>query len=557
MLFTASVSVCAEFVNVFIDKVVAAQFLGDTALAAISFFTPLFSFIFFMSAVVMVGSLVCYSIELGRMNKEKADRFFGQSLILSFIVGVFMVVLFSAGKGIMFGVMDVEPELLNYVNEFYGWFLGLAFIIPLNNTLQEMVYVDGDTGTCKASYAALLLGNLVLSCIFCRFMGMSGIALGTLLSVMLSIIVLCTHFARKNNSLRFVWHFNMRDSMSVIRFSIAEACEFFFFALFAGLMNLYFVANFSSDRITVLSVVYEIVELSVVFNGIWMAAEPLINIYRGEDNDRGVLQVMRFVNWTVLKESLLATAILLFCAPLLTHVFHIRSEELAGEMAFAIRACAVGLCPLALVKIYAAFHVHEKPVLSFIFILFVMFLSPVVCVMGAGALWGGEYVWLGFGAAPFLAMGLCAGVQVLIYGRARFPLLLEHLTVADYWHMHDMLLTPENLIAYRDSVGELLKRKSVNEMSVVKAMLLLEEMGMSVYERNAGRRVFVEFAVLLREKDFVLVIKDDGKIMDLTDLEQSVTGLRAYLVNMFMTVQREKQYLLTSNYNRHVFRFDR
>ena len=51
--------------------------------------------------------------------------------------------------------------------------------------------------------------------------------------------------------------------------------------------------------------------------------------------------------------------------------------------------------------------------------------------------------------------------------------------------------------------------------------------------------------------------KDDGKIMDLTDLEQSVTGLRAYLVNMFMTVQREKQYLLTSNYNRHVFRFDR
>ena len=39
MLFTASVSVCAEFVNVFIDKVVAAQFLGDSALAAIPFFT--------------------------------------------------------------------------------------------------------------------------------------------------------------------------------------------------------------------------------------------------------------------------------------------------------------------------------------------------------------------------------------------------------------------------------------------------------------------------------------------------------------------------------------
>ena len=557
MLFTASVSVCAEFVNVFIDKVVAAQFLGDSALAAISFFTPMFSFIFFMSAIVMVGSLVCYSIELGRLNKQKADCFFGQSLILSFMVGLFMAVLFAVGKEIMFNFMDVEPKLLNYVDEFYGWFLGLAFMIPLNNVLQEMVYVDGDTRTCNASYAALLLGNLVLSCVFCRYLGMSGIALGTVLSVILSILVLCTHFMRKNNTLRFVWHFNLRDSASVIRFSIAEACEFFFFALFAGLMNLYFVGNFGSDRMTILSVIYEIIELSVVFNGIWMAAEPLINIYRGEENDRGVLQMMRFVNWTVLKESLLVTVILLVFAPMMTHLFHVHSEELAGELAFAIRACAVSLCPLALVKIYAAYHVHEKPILSFIFILLVIFLCPVICVMGANSLWGGYSVWVGFGIAPYMALLLCIVVQLAIYGKSRFPLLLEHINLSDYWYMHNMLLTPENLIAYRDSVGELLKRKSVSERAAVKAMLLLEEMGMSIYERNGGKCVYMEFALLIREKDFVLVIKDDGKIMDMTDLESSVTDLRAYLVNMFMTFQREKQYLLTSNYNRHVFRFDR
>ncbi|MBR3504344.1 MAG: hypothetical protein IKO07_08875 [Clostridia bacterium] len=91
MLFTASFSVCAELVNIFIDKVVAARFLGENALAAISFFTPMFSFILFLSAMVMVGSLVCYSIELGRLNKHRADRFFGQGIILSFAVGILMV----------------------------------------------------------------------------------------------------------------------------------------------------------------------------------------------------------------------------------------------------------------------------------------------------------------------------------------------------------------------------------------------------------------------------------------------------------------------------------
>jgi len=557
MIFTASVSVCAEFVNVFIDKVVAAQFLGESALAAISFFTPLFSFIFFSSAVVMVGSLVCYSIELGRMDKQKADRFFGQSVILSFLVGLLLVALFAIGKSVMFSFLEVDPALLGYVNEFYGWFLGLAFIIPLNNILQEMVYVDGDTRTCNISYAALLFGNLLLSCIFCRYLGMSGVALGTLLSVLLSIAVLCTHFVRKNNTLRFVWHFNMRDLASVIRFSMAEACEFLFFALFAALMNFYFVLHFESEKMTVLSVVYEIIELSVVFNGIWMAAEPLINIYRGEGNDKGIVQMMRFVNWALLKESLLATVLLLIFAPFLTHIFHISSEGMAEELVFAIRVCALGLFPLALVKIYAAYHVHEKPMLSLVFIALVMFLCPVVCIFGMSSFEYTNAVWIGFGMAPFLSLVLCVCVQLAFYGKEKFPLELEHLNVSDYWYMHDMVLTPENLIAYRDSVGEILKKKSVSEISMVKAMLLLEEMGMTVYERNKGRQVFIEISVQIRQDDFVIVIKDDGKVMDMTDLERAVTDLRSYLVNMFMTVQREKQYLLTSNYNRHVFRFNR
>ena len=159
MLLTASLSVCAEFINIFIDKIVAARMLGENALAAISFFTPLFSVILFASSIVMVGSLVCYSIELGRMNKNKADRFFGQSIILSVGIGILMVVAFAIGKHFLFSYMNVEPEQMQFVNEFYGWFLGLAFLIPLNNTLQEMVYVDGDTKTCNASYVALLLGT--------------------------------------------------------------------------------------------------------------------------------------------------------------------------------------------------------------------------------------------------------------------------------------------------------------------------------------------------------------------------------------------------------------
>jgi hypothetical protein len=102
-----------------------------------------------------------------------------------------------------------------------------------------------------------------------------------------------------------------------------------------------------------------------------------------------------------------------------------------------------------------------------------------------------------------------------------------------------------------------LTRRGVSGDLRIKAMLILEELGMVIYERNKGKKIFVEIDVNLKPDNLTVVIKDDGVLMDLTDFEQRVTDLRMYLVNMFMTVQEDKCYLLTSSYNRHVFRFDR
>ena len=43
----------------------------------------------------------------------------------------------------------------------------------------------------------------------------------------------------------------------------------------------------------------------------------------------------------------------------------------------------------------------------------------------------------------------------------------------------------------------------------------------------------------------------------MTDLEQSISDLRMYLINMFMAAQQEKKYLPTANYNRYAFKFER
>ena len=517
----------------------------------------MFSIVLFVSAIVMVGTLVCYSFEIGKMQKKRADQFFGQGVILSFASGLILAGVFTIIRGILLHSSAISADLLGFINGFYTWFIGFSLLIPVNNVLQEMVYIDGDTRTCNMSYAALLVGNTFFSVLFCRSMGIEGVALGTLVSVLLSISVLCTHFLKKSNTLKFVWHLNRGDIAAVFRFSIAEASEFLMFALFSSLLNYYFIYTFGFGKLPVLSMIYEIVELSVFFNGIWMAAEPLVNTYRGEKNCKGIMRSMQFVNRTTMKEAVLATILLFIAAPFVINVFHIHSEGLKDIAIFAVRACAIGFLPLAFSKIYANYHVHENPFISLAFIALAMFITPFLSVATLGSFFGPKAFWVGFAIAPFIAFALGCALQIALYGREKFPLMIEDPKDMANWFITDTRLTPESLLKFRDRMGRIMEGKGVKASSRMKVMLLIEELGMAIEQRNEAKTVFIEFALVFRPDHLMLICKDDGKRIDMTDLEQSITDLRMYLINMFMAAQQEKKYLPTANYNRYAFKFER
>ena len=468
-----------------------------------------------------------------------------------------MAILFTVFKMLLQKQAALDPELFRFVDDFYKWFIGIAFLLPINNILQEMVYVDGDTRTCNISHALLLFGNIGLSIWFCQFMGIEGVALGTLVSALLSIAALCTHFFQKSNTLKFVWYFKLKDVKQVFRYSIAEACEFLMFALFSSTMNYYFIRRFGLAPLPILSMIYEILELSILFNGIWMAAEPLVNTYRGEENDKGVMRTMRFVLESATKEAIIASGLMIVFAPFAVSIFHIESSELNHAAIFAVQMAAIGFLPMAIVKIFANYHVHENPLLSIVFIILLVFAMPLMVTIVMNSIIGEKAFWIGFGAAPFIAMIVGCAVQLLVYGKHRFPLLLEHTDQFSNWFVLDMKLSPENLLHFRNRMNRLMEHRKISDKTRLKILLLIEELGMAIYQRNQGKTVYVEFSLAFKPDYILLTCKDDGVIRDLTDLEQSITDLRIYLINMFMSTHHEKLYLRTVNYNRHVFRFER
>lgn len=557
MLLTASISVFVEIANLLINKIIAGQIIGEKGLAAIALITPLFSVVFFVGVVIAVGSLVCYSYELGKVNKERASCFFGQGVILSVLMGLVLSFSLWVLKDYLFALMDVSVELLNLTNEFYSWFIVLAFLIPSNNLLQEMVFVDGDIQICNLSCVSFTVVNIFASILLAKYLGMQGIAIGSIIAVLASDLILFSHFFKKTNTLKFKWHLNLRDCGHVIHLSLAEACDYLFFAAFSYVLTQFVLLNMGETYLPVLSMMFEVWEFGVIFAGIWLAAEPLINIYRGEENAFCVKRLMGFVNWMILKEGVFATVGLFVFAPLIVQLFHFSSADLIESAIFAVRVAAVGMIALAFVKVYVNYYVHEWPICAVTLVALSFFVIPTISCVSFGSTFGIKGVWIGLGLSPIFAFGICLVVIGFCYGWKNVPLILTSELANPHRYVSDMELTPENIVKLRNQTERILVKENVCATTRMEIMLLLEEMGMIFYDRCKDKKIYAEHVLLVEKDEVTCVIKDEGPFMDLTESDVLIGDLRMYLVNSLMVNHHDKTYLLTSRYNRHVFKFQR
>lgn len=556
MLLTATVSVFAEFATLLIDKVLTGWLLGEQALAVISLFSPFFSLVFFVSTCIAVGCAVCFSIYIGEMKKKKASSFLGLGIALSLIAGIVLGGAFFGASGWIVDKLAYEGHMLPLVEEFARFFPLFILITPVYTVVQEMVYVDGERTFTHLSYIALFVGNVFFSVFLCKSIGFSGIILGTVLSLFLSVIALVPHFFRKNCSLRLNMDFKWRYTFKVLRYSAVESSEFLFLTLLFFVMNHYFAVHFGGDSLVVLSVVLDIIELSIVFGGVWQAAEPVLNVYRAEKNGKAVCDMMSFVNVSLLKESVLAFLLLFIFAPWVVELFHIQTEQLYAQAVDAVRCVSFGVFGLAFVKIYACYYLHEKALFSIFLVSLVFLIVPLTLLVPASVIGGMKGIWIAIVFSSYLTLVIGFVVFGIFFGLNRFPLLLSHEEIRKFF-VKSIEFTSENVVALRDRADEVCKKFNVCDSSRYKIMLLVEELGMLCISKNAPHKVYGEFSFCV-DDDFVNVYyKDNGIIVDMTDIEQKLSDLRSYVVSSLMANQRDKLYVLTVSFNRHAFKFPR
>lgn len=316
------------------DLIVAGQLLGSGAFTAISLALPVTIFVQIIAAVFGGGAGIVLSNLLGQGERERCNRVFTTALLSAAAIGVAAAALGLLFLDPLILLLGGQPgESMDAARQYIGILLfGMPFLIlaPV-----QLTFLRNDSNP-RYSMLCVLAGgvwNLAanISLVLLFDLGITGIAVGTVTSQILSCVLPGRKLYRKNSSFHLTrkpcWSFSAVREMA--RPGLTAAMIFFFQVVLTVVINRTLALTGGESAVGIYAVVkYLITFLYAFYDGVTGAVQPMLGVYRGEgeiDNLRRTVSVSFKI---MLLMSAGITLALELGAPLICMIFGVEQDML-------------------------------------------------------------------------------------------------------------------------------------------------------------------------------------------------------------------------------------
>jgi len=411
-LGAATIVIVAEYVLVLSDSVIAGRMIGEEALGAMNLLMPVFMSVSFFTWLLAVGTSIVYSDATARMQKKRAAHLAGQGLVASVALGLALCTTILALKSAYLVFMASDAATTEYAADYLKWYPVVAILEAVDLLLLYLVYTDGGELCCTVSYCFQVIVNLALSYGLCAgkmglpSLGMGGIALGTAIAYLAGMVTLLPRLLRcRECRIRFVPKFMPRDLLRSLKLSFGDASSGLFQALLFFVTTKYLISEWGSYMLPVATVVFFVIRLSLFFNGVGIALQPMETVYHGEGNTTAIKRLVRFAACVSVCEGLFLTAAVFIGPELLTDMVGIDNPALVGDACHAARLTVVGLAGYALTYMLNSHYQYVgRPDRSVKLTALAFFVIPVVLMLSFGKVFGMNGVWIALAAGPTIAV---------------------------------------------------------------------------------------------------------------------------------------------------------
>ena len=537
------------------DSIIAGAVIGPDAVAAITLVTPIYALGAFFGSVISLGVPILYTTEMGKFNKERADRIFGFGVLSSIIVGIALFVLASMFGNMYLSSSSPSEAVLDYAKGYMFWMRFTILILPIQQLLLNAVYSDGDETISTIGSVVQGVGNIALSIILSRFMGTAGIGLASFGFYAVSLLIILIHFKKETNSLRWNLYYSSDILKEVVRYSIIDSSSYLFLGAFTSALNTFVGNQFGPEHLILVSAIVLSREFLLLFDGIGVAVGPIFSVYIGEENHSGLSSAFGLARKTAIIEGIAVMLILLAVAPFVPTVLQVEQPELARWIVIGIRLTALGTTFVSLLYLLTSYYLVIGQILLGVAVCALRDVVLSVCLAaGLGKVLGVWGFFIGLAVAPVLAYALLMIYLTARYGKKDCPMLFSKVPGSSDTYLFNLFTEPEEIIAVQRQVETILKQYNVEKRIVAQTMLLIEEAYMLIREMNGNKAVLAECTMNLKPEGVQIISKDDGVSFDMADEDIGVKSLGAYTLAQYLEKKDfGNRHLTTMSLNRSSF----
>ncbi len=197
-----------------VDSIIVGRYVGDNALAAVGSAAPIFNLLLVLFIGISMGATIMVAQYLGAKDRKALSWTIGNCFTLIFIASIAMTVIGVAITRPMLVMLRTPESILNWCADYliilFLGSIGLGFYNILSGVLRGM----GDAMSALVYLIVASVVNIVLDILFvaqCN-MGVSGVALATIIAQGLSAILCINRLRKMNDVFDFGFEFFKWDS---------------------------------------------------------------------------------------------------------------------------------------------------------------------------------------------------------------------------------------------------------------------------------------------------------------------------------------------------------
>jgi len=543
----------ANSIALMTDAIINGNQLGETALEAVTILYPLISISYFFGELISSGSSIIFGKYIGEFEEEKAHKAAGSSICFSALIGIISAFIFWLIKMPLLSYLGCSGKLLNYASDYYNWLILYAAIYPIYCGFYYLLVTDGESVLISLAAIINIVSNVVLSIVLARIYGISGLGMASCIGLGLGLLCLVAHLLRKSNNIKLKLCMDFKIIGKSIVLSFSNYMYFLFLAIVDIIFNKIIITYCGLEYIPAYSVVNLVFSVCEVFLCLFDSSAGFITCFYGEKNNHGLNIIFKKLASSTLIMSVFLTAFFFFGAPLMPVIYGLETPVTIKAAIMASRIMSFTTLGFGLNYIFGmVMSSVEKPFRSFFLSFLCDGFAPILLSLILGSLWNFTGIIIGMCLSTYFAILIYSLTMLLIKGKKGYPVYVEDFGEEGF--SYDIYVTPNALVELRNAASNELKAHGYDIKNID---LLLEEFFTRVMEKNPQKTVIAECSLLFGEKHVRILIRDDGVLFNFVDENNKIESLNTHVLNSLLLETKEKNYMITTAFNRNGFIFEK